>query len=263
MSVASLVQEADPGIGESLSTDVSELAAHQQGKPSRLVCGCPRASLNGVDMDPMERRPMAHDQSPPCVRLHRQGGHVLHFGTHQTLLDALRQQLALVVQDPHMFNMVEQRLVLNTHELGLTIAGSGPQGGWSGWRKELVCGVGASVLQPCGARRVHDPRRMSVTCCTAALMCGYRARMACPSAIWLSPLPSQGALGSHAACPERISGKPIDHWIIVPSTENRPGPHPLRELVGIFRSEAELASHDVAGVVPSVSGSSATLSAHH
>ncbi len=112
--IPKFVQEADPGISESPSTGVSELAAHQQGKPSRLLCGCPRASLNGVDMDPMQRRPMANDQSSPGGRLHREGRDVLHAGAHQALLDEACQKIPSRVQNGHVFNIPEQFMGLNS-----------------------------------------------------------------------------------------------------------------------------------------------------
>ncbi len=80
------------------------------------------------------------------------------------------------------------------------------------------------------------------------LMYGYKARAPLPEHRLVVTLLLQRALVSHAACPERIIGRPITHWTTVPSTKNRPGPHPLRDLVGIFRSEPELVLHHVAGV---------------
>ena len=80
------------------------------------------------------------------------------------------------------------------------------------------------------------------------LMYGYKARAPLPEHRLVVTLLLQRALVSHAACPERIIGRPITHWTTVPSTKNRPGPHPLRDLVGIFRSEPELVLHHVVGV---------------
>lgn len=80
------------------------------------------------------------------------------------------------------------------------------------------------------------------------LMYGYKARIPLPERSLVVSLLLQRALVSHAACPEQIIGKPITHWTTVPSTKHRPGPHPLRDLVGIFRFEPELVLHHAAGV---------------
>lgn len=80
------------------------------------------------------------------------------------------------------------------------------------------------------------------------LMYGYKARTPLSEHRLVVTLLLQRALVSHAACPERITGKPITHWTTVPSTKDRPGPHPLRGLVGRFRPEPELVLHHVVGV---------------
>lgn len=80
------------------------------------------------------------------------------------------------------------------------------------------------------------------------LMYGYKASTPLPEHRMVVTLLLQRALVRHADCPSVILGKPITHWATVPSTKGRPGPHPLRGLVGRFRPEPELPLHHMTGV---------------
>ena len=59
MSVAPLVQEAGARVSQAVKGGVVEAAAHQHGQPSGLFVGSPRVAADGVDLNPIKRRPMA------------------------------------------------------------------------------------------------------------------------------------------------------------------------------------------------------------